>query len=261
MPLLVTGVLVGGCSAPGGDGGEAGDRTASGSGRPPSAAGAPSPVSTTPSPVFAPDPSLVPATASGGRSLVDAVVFTPADWGRGFTARNPAESTPGTWAVLDGDCRWQRERLPAGVLAGLSRYSVRRDAGGAGSVTVTAVATVHASVTSADGQLVTTLEEVLRCPEQRPRDGELISGLTSTGTPFGAREQNYADDSVLEVGLYAERGGAAQPYRWMLARLGTVVVAVSVTGSKNHPQAELDQLGGNALARMLERVRQRLEAK
>jgi hypothetical protein len=47
----------------------------------------------------------------------------------------------------------------------------------------------------------------------------------------------------------------------MVARLNTVVVAVSVTGAKGRTQQELDQLGTNALAQMLTRVQQRLKGK
>jgi hypothetical protein len=83
----------------------------------------------------------------------------------------------------------------------------------------------------------------------------------SLGTPFGAREQEYADDSVLEAGTYVGSGGAAQPYRWMVARLGTVVVAASVTGGDGHSEQELTALGSRALATMLTRVEQRLKEK
>ncbi|MFI7504774.1 hypothetical protein ACIBVL_41150 [Streptomyces sp. NPDC049687] len=211
--------------------------------------------------MFTPDASLVPRTSKDGLLLADSVVLAPDDWGRGFVARSPAESTPGTWAVLDENCRWDRERLPRGVLASTSRYSRLPAGGGKGAVRVTAVATVHASALGADEQLSTTLEEVLRCPQQQPRSEERITGLMSLGTPFGARAQEYADDSVLEAGEYVENGGAAQPYRWMLARLGTVVVAVSVTGAKGNTAQELEQLGSQALAQMLTRVEQRLKGK
>ncbi|MEU6256773.1 hypothetical protein [Streptomyces sp. NPDC047043] len=188
-------------------------------------------------------------------------MLAPDDWGRGYIARTPAESTPGTWAVLDEDCRWEREKLPRGVLASTSRYSRQPAGQGRGAVTVTAVATVHASALGADEQLSTTLEEVLRCPQQRPRSEERITGLMSLGTPFGAREQEYADDSVLEAGTYAESGGAAQPYRWMVARLGTVVVAVSVTAGTGYTEQALNELGSKALAQMLTRIEQRLKGK
>ena len=102
---------------------------------------------------------------------------------------------------------------------------------------------------------------VLRCPDQQPRSDERITGLMSLGTPFGAREQEYADDSVLEAGDYVENGGAAQPYRWMVARLGTVVVAVSVTGGAGNTEQDLNQLGSKALAQMLTRIEQRLKGK
>jgi hypothetical protein len=211
--------------------------------------------------VFTPDASLVPRTSEEGRRLAESVVLLPDDWGRGYVAQTPAESTPATWAVLDESCRWQRERLPRGVLASTSRYSRLPAGQGKGAVKVTAVTTVHASVLGADEQLSTTLEEVLRCPEQRPRSDELITGLGSLGTPFGAREQEYADDSVLEAGQFVENGGAAQPYRWMLARLGTVVVAVSVTAGTGYTEQEVNELGSKALAQMLTRVEQRLKGK
>ncbi|MCX4760254.1 hypothetical protein OG562_04515 [Streptomyces sp. NBC_01275] len=209
----------------------------------------------------APDPALVPKTAKDGRELVDSVVLAPGDWGRGFVAQNPAAGKQGTWAVLDDSCRWQREKLPRGVLASASRYSRLPGGAGRSAVKVTAAVTAHASVLGADDQLSTTLEEVLRCPDQQPRTDERITGLMSVGTPFGAREQQYADDSVYELGSSVEQGGAAESYRWMVARLGTVVAAVSVTGGEGHTPAELDKVGADALAQMLTRVQQRLKGK
>ncbi|WP_371667168.1 hypothetical protein OG985_05890 [Streptomyces sp. NBC_00289] len=211
--------------------------------------------------MFTADASLVPRTSKDGRRLAESVVLEPDDWGRGYVARTPAESTPGTWAVLMESCRWQRERLPRGVLASTSRYGRLPAGEGKGAVKVTAVATVHASVLGADEQLSTTLEEVLRCPDQQPRSDEHITGLASLGTPFGAREQEYADDSVLEAGQFVEGGGAAQPYRWMLARLGTVVVAVSVTSGTGYTGQEVNEIGSKALAQMLTRIEQRLKGK
>lgn len=265
VSLLLAGGLLAGCSAQGTDTGASGGsgspsagatgRSAAGATATPSAGAAPA------STVFTPDASLVPRTSRDGAVLADSVVLAPADWGRGFAARKPAASTPGTWAVLDDDCRWEREKTPPGVLASSSRYSRLPAGDGKGAVQVTAAVTVHASVLGADEQLSTTLEEVLRCPDQQPRANERITGLNSLGTPFGTREQEYADDSVLEAGQYVENGGAAQPYRWMVARLGTVVAAVSVTGAKGNTEQELNQLGADALAKMLERIQQRLKGK
>ncbi|MFJ8105830.1 hypothetical protein [Streptomyces sp. NPDC096132] len=264
MTLLVAVSLLAGCSSTGADEGSPGKGGSPSAGASADATATPSGGSSPASPassVFTPDASLVPRAAKDGRVLADAVVLAPGDWGRGFTAQDPAASTLGTWAVLNDSCRWQREKLPQGVLASSSRYGLLPAGGGKGTVKVTAAATVHASALGADDQLSTTLEEVLRCPDQQPRTDERITGLNSLGTPFGAREQEYADDSVLEAGQFTENGGAAQPYRWMVARLGTVVVAVSVTGAKGHTEQELTQLGADALAKMLERIQQRLKEK
>ncbi|MGI5452689.1 hypothetical protein ACQEWB_05805 [Streptomyces sp. CA-249302] len=267
VTLLVAGSLLTGCSGQTTDKGAVREST---SGTAPSSASAqadaspsatatPSGSSSAASAVFTPDASLVPKTSKDGRRLTDSVVLAPGDWGRGYVAQAPAVSTPGTWAVLDKDCHWEREKLPHGVLASTSRYSRLPAGAGKGAVRVTAVATVHGSVLGADEQLSTTLEEVLRCPEQLPRSEERITGLMSLGTPFGAREQEYADDSVLEAGTYVGSGGSGQPYRWMVARLGTVVVAVSVTGGAGNTEQDLNELGSKALAKMLTRIEQRLK--
>lgn len=260
VTLLVTGSLLAGCSAQGADSGSPRRTGSAAHTASPQATATPSGGSTA-APVFTPDASLVPRTSKDGQRLVESVVFAPGDWGRRFVAQDPAVSRPGTWAVLDDGCRWEREKAPRAVLASLSRYSLLPADGGKGTVKVTAAATVHSSALGADEQLSTTLEEVLRCPEQRPRADARITGLNSLGTPFGAREQEYADDSLLEAGQYVEQGGAAQPYRWMVARLGTVVVAVSVTGAKGHTEQELQQLGAAGLGQMLARVQQRLKGK
>lgn len=258
VTLLVAGSLLAGCSAQTDNG--ASRQSGSPSARTsPSAEATPSDGSSAAPAVFTPDASLVPRTSKDGRRLAESIVLAPRDWGQGFVAQDPGESTPGTWAVLNESCRWQREKLPHGVLASASRYSRLPAGGGKGAVEVTAVATVHASVLGADEQLSTTLEEVLRCPEQQPRTDERITGLMSLGTPFGAREQEYGDDYVVEAGEYVGNGGAAQQYRWMVARLGTVVVAVSVTGAKRNTAQELEQLGSKALAQMLTRIEQRLK--
>lgn len=260
VPLLVTGILLAGCSAQEADGGSPRRTEASAHTASPRSTAPPSGGSTA-TPVLTPDASLVPRTSKDGQTLVEAVVFAPGDWGRGFVAQDPAVSRPGTWAVLDDGCRWEREKAPRGVLASLSRYSLLPGGRSQDAIRVTAAATVHSSALGADEQLSTTLEEVLRCPEQHPRADARITGLNSLGTPFGAREQEYADDSVLEAGQYVEKGGAVQPYRWMVARLGTIVVAVSVTGGKGHTEQDLQQLGADALGQMLARVQQRLKGK
>ncbi|WP_405603278.1 hypothetical protein OG741_30920 [Streptomyces sp. NBC_01410] len=266
VAVLVAGSLLGGCAG-GSEGSAKGanERASRKTGSPshsasPASGATPSDGSSAAS-GFTPDAALVPRTSKDARRLVDSVVFAPGDWGRGFVAQNPAKSTPNTWAVLDSSCRWQREKLPHGVLAGVSRYSRLPGAGGKGTVKVSATVTAHASVLGADEQLSTTLEEVLRCPEQQPRTDERITGLMSLGTPFGNREQQYADDYVIEEGKYVEKGGGTQPYRWTVARLGTVVVAVSVTGAKGRPQAELNQLGATAVAQMLTRIQRQLKEK
>ncbi|MEH0543973.1 hypothetical protein QA802_13020 [Streptomyces sp. B21-105] len=252
--------LLGGCGA-GDDKAAEPSPSASAGSAAPTAVGSPSPPASTSSTgggtaaltPFEADPAAVPRTGRQAEALAQAVALQPQAWGADFRAQQPAASTPGTVAVLDAQCRWQRQTLPKSVLASLSRYSELPGVGGKGTIKVTSAVTVHATVRDADQLLSTTLEEPLRCPVQQVRTDEQIAGLMSTASPYGQGGNTYADDEVIEAGSYLT-GTVAQTYRWQVARLGTVTVAVSVMGAKGYKNDELQQYVSPALYKMLERV-------
>ncbi|MDX3312248.1 hypothetical protein ACWGH3_30040 [Streptomyces sp. NPDC054884] len=256
--------LLAGCGSGDGKAAEPSPSASAGSAAP-TASGSPSPTASassaggsaaTPTP-FAADPAKVPRTARQAEALVQKVTLQPPAWGPDFRARQPAASAPGTVAVLDAQCRWQRRPLPKTVLASLSRYSELPGAGGKGTVKVTAAVTVHATVRDADQQLATTLEEPLRCQVQQVRTDEQISGLGSAASPFGQSGNTYSDDQVVEVGSYLT-GTTAQAYRWYVWRLSTVTMAVSVMGATGYKPDELEQLALPGLLKMLNGVKSEL---
>nr|WP_253267790.1 hypothetical protein [Streptomyces asoensis] len=251
-------VVLGGCGS--GDDDKAAEPSPSASSRSatPTASGSPSSSSSaggdaTSLTPFQADPAQVPKTKPQAEALAAAVALKPEAWGADFRAQQPAASAPGTAAVLDEQCRWERRSLPQGVLASLSRYSELPGTTGKGEIKVTAAVTVHATVLDADDQLSTTLEEPLRCREQQVRTDERISGLMSTGTPYGQGENTYSDDQVVEIGSYLT-GTAKQSYFWFVTRLGTVTLAVSVKGAKGYTDSELNRFGSQATSTMLSRV-------
>ncbi|MDX3697055.1 hypothetical protein PV726_43860 [Streptomyces europaeiscabiei] len=162
-------------------------------------------------------------------------------------------STPGTVAVLNEQCRWERQALPQGVLASLSRYSEIPAADGKGELKVTASVTVHTTVRDADERLASILEEPLRCRQQQVRAGERISGLMSAATPHGRGNNTVADDQVVEIGKYLT-GESEQTYYWYVNRLGTVTLAVSVKGAKGYSDNELNRYTSHANVTMLNSV-------
>ncbi|WP_405769243.1 hypothetical protein OHU34_30010 [Streptomyces sp. NBC_00080] len=256
-------VVLGGCGSGDNDDDKADEPnpSASSGSAPPASSGSPSASatggdSTSLSP-FRADPARVPRTKQQAEALAAAVALEPEAWGADFGAQQPAASTPGTAAVLDEQCRWERRALPQGVLASLSRYSEIPATADKGKIKVTAGVTVHATVLDADDQLSTTLEEPLRCREQQVRTDERISGLMSLATPYGQGNNNYADDDVLEIGSYLT-GNSKQTYRWQVARIGTVVVTTSVKGAKGYSDDELTQYSSHALVAMLDRVKSEL---
>lgn len=202
---------------------------------------------------FQADPAKVPRTKSRADALAAAVALKPQGWGADFRAQRPAVSTPGTVAVLNEQCRWERQALPQGVLASLSRYSEIPAADGKGELKVTASVTVHTTVRDADERLASTLEEPLRCRQQQVRAGERISGLMSAATPYGQGNNTFADDQVVEIGKYLT-GESEQTYRWYVTRLGTVTLAVSVKGAKGYSDDELNRYTSHANVTMLNSV-------
>jgi hypothetical protein len=199
----------------------------------------------------------VPRTRSRAEALAAAVALKPQAWGADFREQRPAESTPGTAAVLDERCRWERRALPKGVLASLSRYSEIPAADGKGELRVSAAVTVHTTVREADEHLATTLEEPLRCRQQQVRTDERIADLISTATPYGQGSNTYSDDQVVEMGKYLT-GSGAQTYYWYVTRLGTVTLAVSMKGAKGYSDNELGTYASRANVAMLTRVESEL---
>lgn len=225
---------------------------------------APSPTAT-PSPTgmdFTPDPGRAPKTAADGVRLARTVAAGPEHFGPGFVRRAPYESDPAGWAVLDGDCLWQRQSPPpSGVLASLTRRSELPAQGDKGPLRVSAVVTVHRDVSGADWELARTLEEALRCPQQQLSRTEKITDLLSQGTVFGAGGNRYADDALGELGkYYSDELGGPHHYYWDQARIGQVTVAVVSKGSKGRTKEELDEATSAAVSSMLIRLQQELEA-
>ncbi|MFH8463894.1 hypothetical protein [Streptomyces sp. NPDC017991] len=277
--VLATGLLLGGlggCSGTGGDGSAEPTR----SGSPPSPAPststnadtnsgtdtnttgpAPGASASATSLGFTPDPGRVPKTRAEGLRLARAVAATPTNWGPDFVRRSPYESDPGSWPVLDSDCVWERESLPATVLASLTRNSELPAEGGKGPIRVTAVVSVHRTVKDADWEMAGMLEEALRCPDQQLRQGERIAGLLSQGAAYGLLANFTSEDSLTEGGkYYSDELGGPHYYYWVQSRLGQVTVAVVGRGAKGRSQDDIDAALRQGAGQMLSRVETELEA-
>ena len=270
---LATGLLLAGCSGGGGDetakpagSGSTGVKSpaASGdtrSGAPPSPASSPGASASTAGLDFTPDPGRVPKTRAEALRLARAVAVTPVKWGPGFVKRSPYESGPGFRPVLDANCVWQREPLPATVLATLTRYSELPAEDGKGPIRVAAVVTVHRTEKDADWEMAETLEESLRCPDQQLRQGERISDLRSQGSDFGRLGNVTSEDTLTESGkYYSDELGGPLYYYWVQSRLAQVTVAVVGRSAKGRSSEEVDDALLQGVGQMLSGVEGELEA-
>ncbi|MEU5403163.1 hypothetical protein ABZ348_28170 [Streptomyces sp. NPDC005963] len=210
---------------------------------------------------FRPDPAKAPRTEADARRLAEAAIAGPDLWGPGFVKRAPFLSAPGHWPVLDDDCVWQGGTRPAGVLYSLTSYSERPATGAKGPLRVAATITVHRDVKGADWEMADTLEEALRCPDQRLRDGERITHLMSLGSVYGTGNNLTSEDSIGEIGKYhnAAFDGPPQEYGWFQSRLGQVTVATVTKGAAGYTPGEINTSRVEAMVGMMNRLEKQLE--
>lgn len=270
--LLGVGLLLAGCSGSGGDkaagakgptGSTTSADTRSSPTSSPDPSSTPNPSATSSSSVFSfdPDPARLPKTRAQAVRLARAVTAEPVKWGPGFVKRDPYETDPGDWPVLDANCVWQRDSLPPTVLATLTRYSELPAQDGKGPIRVSAVVTVHRTVTDAGWEMAGMLEEALRCPDQQLRQGERITGLLSQGAAFGLMGNLTSEDSLSEGGqYYSDELGGPHYYYWTQSRLGQVTVAVAGRGAKGRTEAEVSTAMSQAITQMLSDVETELGA-
>ncbi|MFD0148295.1 hypothetical protein ACFVID_02830 [Streptomyces sp. NPDC127132] len=231
-----------------------------GDGKPPrrtpstSASGTPTPSPTPSGPGVTLDPKKAPRTAADAKRLALAVVAGPDSWGPEYVKRSPFLSAPGSWPVLDANCTWEAGSLPGSVLYSVTSYSEIPAAGGKGVLRVAATVTIHRTESDADWEMAETLEEALRCPDQRLREGERISGLTSVSPLYD--DQSTTDDLVLERGSYLNDAfKKPQFYNWFQTRIGQVSFATVIKGAPGYTEAKITDAQVRANVIMQDRVK------
>ncbi|MFC8826298.1 hypothetical protein ACFT9I_13215 [Streptomyces sp. NPDC057137] len=208
---------------------------------------------------WVPDENRRPRTRAQALRLARDVAAEPGRWGSGYVKRSPYESDPDSLAVLDGDCVWQREPLPPSVLTSFTRYSELPAKGGKGPIRIAATVVVHREAADAEWEMARTLEEALRCPEQRLSNDERITGLLSAGLPLGAGNLS-SDDVISEHGEYrSDELGGPHYYIWGQNRLGQVTVSVVGKGAEGRTREEIDTAVTEGTGSMLVDVQAELE--
>ncbi|WP_395362484.1 hypothetical protein ACHGLA_21540 [Streptomyces sp. YH02] len=267
--VLVGGLILTGCS----DGGDADGKRPDGKGGKGSTSASAVPTTTvptsTPTPTaldFVPDPKRLPKTEADARRLALAVVAGPDVWGPDYVKRTPYLSDPDYWPVLGANCSWATGVRPSTVLYSVTAYSEVPAEGARGTLRVASTVTVHRTEADADWEMAGTLEEALRCPDQKLRDGERISGLISLGNTFGVGGNFTATDSLGERGAYlSDAVKGEQFYGWYQSRIGQITVATVVKGAPGYSEVQTDTTAGTitsqvqALVTMIERAKDELE--
>ncbi|MDX6761438.1 hypothetical protein SIN09_18970 [Streptomyces sp. F8] len=257
--LLFTAALVG-CTADG----TAKDGTAKdgATSRAPAASPAPSTSTTAPSAVSlvpALDESKQPKTAAEARDLLARILITEDAFGPGVVRATPFESDSGRWPVLDERCVWQTTGLPPDVLATNTRYFQIPAGDGHGRVRLNATVTVHRDRGESGWETARAMEEVLRCPDQKLREGEDIKGLLGNAMYQGEQMNNWSEDAFSEIGTYvSEADGGPHRYFWYQAQFGPVTVAIAGKGAEGFKDETLTQLVVQGNSRMIAHAKQAL---
>ncbi|GAA2229310.1 hypothetical protein [Streptomyces nogalater] len=229
--VALCGLLLAGCTS----GGDGPDRPATGTRSGGTARPGPSPTS-----VVDADPARLPRTRDQAAALVRAIMPGPSAFGPGTVRREPYESDPRRWAVLGDSCVWEQRALPADVLASLTRHYEIPARGGRGPLRLSAVVTVHRDAEQADWENAEVLEEMMRCPSQLLRPGEMLGNLTDVPNALGDSGNGFADDFLAESGTYTgEDVGGPHPYVWEQSRIGRFTLAVSARGAEGWTKRDL----------------------
>ncbi|MFD0143686.1 MULTISPECIES: hypothetical protein [unclassified Streptomyces] len=258
--VLACGLILTGCSDAGDEGGHD-----DGKGGTPSAAASSGTATAQPAPTpsklgFTADPKRAPKNEAEAKRLALAIVAGPESWGADYVRRTPYLSADDYWPVLSAQCTWETGTRPPTVLHSVTAYGEIPARAGRGALRVSATVTVHRSETDADWEMAETLEEALRCPAQRLRDGERITGLMSLGSPFGVGGNFTAADSLREAGSYVNDAvKGEQTYSWYQSRVGQITVAAVVKGAPGHVAKEVDNAQIQALVAMVGRAEDSLE--
>ncbi|MFD6109569.1 hypothetical protein ACFWG0_05585 [Streptomyces yangpuensis] len=248
-----------GCTADGTADGKDGSGATS---RAPAASPAPASSTTAPSAVsLVPqlDESKQPKTAAEARELLARILITEDAFGPGVVRSTPFESSSGRWPVLDEGCVWQTAGLPQDVLATNTRYFQIPAADGHGRVRLNATVTVHRDRLESGWETARAMEEVLRCPDQKLREGEQLKGLLGNAMYQGEQLNNWSEDAFNEIGTYvSEQDGGPHRYFWYQAQFGPVTVAIAGKGAEGFKDETLTQLVVQGNSRMIAQAKQAL---
>ncbi|MFB6557970.1 hypothetical protein ACFCYH_03495 [Streptomyces sp. NPDC056400] len=205
------------------------------------------------------DESKQPKTAAEARDLLGRIIIAEQDLGPEVARSTPFESGPGRWPVLDESCVWQTEGLPDDVLATSTRHFHIPAKDGRGRVRINATVTVHHNREESGWETARAMEEVLRCPEQKLREGEDLKSLWGGAFYLGEQMNEWTEDAFTESGDYVSaQDGGPYPYTWSQAQFGPVTVAIAAKGAQGVTNDDLTGYVANGTSLMMIQAKQEL---
>ncbi|MFD3542355.1 hypothetical protein ACFWUQ_23095 [Streptomyces sp. NPDC058662] len=205
------------------------------------------------------DEAKQPRSAAEARDLLSRIMIGPGTLGPEVVPGTPAESDPDRWPVLDRDCVWQSQAPPADVLASRTRYFQIPARDGHRRVRINATVTVHHDRRESGWETARAMEEILRCPSQRLRDGEELKNLLGASVYQGEQMNGWTEDAFSESGQYVStEDGGPHRYLWHQAQFGPVTVAITGKGAEGFTDAALNALVVQGTSQLLQNAKQAL---
>ncbi|MGZ9935685.1 hypothetical protein ACXNSR_38065 [Streptomyces sp. NC-S4] len=256
--FLVAGCAADGTSKDGAASGTPGASATQGTGSPGASTPAARPSGAVPIPMPPVDESKQPRTAAEARDLLGRIIVAEQDLGPEVVRSAPFESGPGRWPVLDESCVWQTEGLPDDVLATSTRHFHIPAGGGRGRVRINATVTVHHNREESGWETARAMEEVLRCPDQKLREGEELKSLWGGALYLGEQMNEWTEDAFTESGKYVGADGGPYPYTWSQAQFGPVTVAIAAKGAQGVTDDDLNAYVAKGTGQMMYLAKQEL---
>ncbi|MGW6984822.1 hypothetical protein ACWGE1_36115 [Streptomyces sp. NPDC054932] len=205
------------------------------------------------------DESKQPKTAAEARDLLRRIIVAEQALGPEVVRSTPFEGDPTRWPVLDEGCVWQTEGLPADVLATSTRHFHVPAKDGHGRIRINATVTVHHNREESGWETARAMEEVLRCPGQKLREGEELKNLWGGSLYLGEQLNTWTEDAFTETGEYVSaQDGGPYPYTWSQGQFGPVTVAISARGAAGITPEAVNAYVVQGTSRMMLHAKQEL---
>ncbi|MEU8135755.1 hypothetical protein [Streptodolium elevatio] len=203
-----------------------------------------------------PSPTVDIPLGDRAKDVVRAVPLEPRHWGSTYEKQEGYEEDSLARFVVGDDCTSREDGTIPGAVANLYRYTFSPTASGLEQVFAVSGATAFEDVTSAKAAIDKLRDDAKRCPSQTLAGGARLTSVTTD--PHDLADVDEA--LVMEAIWVDAKGERNAPYVWVMARKGSIVVAVLAVDLKAPDVKATEEIAFRGAALVVKRLTEKMKA-